>query len=180
MYLLATGYGVLGVCNDTAALVDFAVRGTTNMYPLLSTGRFLLHTGDVLMGTCEKLSKQADMTVIAKDARRLATAACFMESDIHCSPTQLIGAVRRFDANYPHSFFQITDDSREILHLMSKNYEKFLHSTVEVGRKSEVAFKDYLVDRTSFQEEMEDEVHEKESKPAIKMAESSDYSLLEK
>ena len=36
------GYGVLGVCNDTAALVDFAVRGETNMYPLLSTGRYLL------------------------------------------------------------------------------------------------------------------------------------------
>ena len=155
------GYGVLGVCNDTAALVDFAVRGSTNMYPLLSTGRFLVHTAAHLVETCDKLSEYEDMAVVAQDARRLATAACFMESDIHCSPTQLIGAARRFNANYPQSYFQITDDSREVMQHMSKEYEQFLQTTEKVGRKSEVAFKNYLVDQTSFQEEIESEVHSK-------------------
>jgi hypothetical protein len=179
------GYGVLGVCNDTAAIVDFAVRGTTNMYPLLSTGRFLMHTADHLMNTFEKLSAYDDLNVIAKDARRLASAACFMESDIHCSPTQLLGAVRRFDANYPESFFQITDDSREILHQMAKEYEKFLDGG-QSSLSTTVAFKDYLVDHTSYQEEFVDEVGEympkmiPEEAEELKIAESSDYSLLER
>jgi antirestriction protein ArdC len=138
----------LGVCNDTAALVDFAVRGSTNMYPLLSTGRFLMHTAAHLVDTHQKLSKYDDMKVIAKDARRLASAACFMESDIHCSPTQLIGAVRRFNANYPDSFFQITDDSREIMQYMATEYQSFLDTTAaQVNEKSEVAFKNYLFGR---------------------------------
>lgn len=138
----------MGVCNDTAALVDFAVRGSTNMYPLLSTGRFLMHTAAHLVDTHQKLSKYDDMKVIAKDARRLASAACFMESDIHCSPTQLIGAVRRFNANYPDSFFQITDDSREIMQYMATEYQSFLDTTAaQVNEKSEVAFKNYLFGR---------------------------------
>jgi antirestriction protein ArdC len=142
-----TGYGVLGVCNDTAALVDFAVRGSTNMYPLLSTGRFLMHTASHLVDLHEKLSKYDGMKTVAMDARRLASAACFMESDIHCSPTQLIGANRRFNANFPESYFQITDDSREIMQCMSKEYQAFLDRTVtEMGSKFEAAFQEYLTD----------------------------------
>jgi len=155
------GYGVLGVCNDTAALVDFAVRGSTNMYPLISTGRFLMHTAACLVETHEILSKHEGMQQVAHDARRLASAACFMESDIHCSPTQLIGAVRRFNANYPESYFQITDDSRKLMDQVSKEYQDFLNTNSKkkvdakkVGLKSEVAFMDYLVDHTSFQEDL--------------------------
>jgi hypothetical protein len=148
------GYGVLGVCNDTAALVDFAVRGSTNMYPLISTGRFLMHTSGHLVETYELLSKYPDMTVVAHDARRLASATCFMESDIHCSPTQLIGAVRRYNANYPESFFQVTDDSRQIVGNMSKDYQEFLDANpkAKLGRNAEVAFMEYTEERPSFQE----------------------------
>jgi hypothetical protein len=115
-----------------------------------------MHTSAHLVEMHEKLVKNDDMEIIAQDARRLASAACFMESDIHCSPTQLIGAVRRFNANYPNSYFQITDDSREIMQYMATEYESFLETNARaVGAKSEAAFKDYLVDRRSFQEEME-------------------------
>jgi antirestriction protein ArdC len=124
------------------------------MYPLLSTGRFLMHTASHLVGMHEKLSKYDGMKTVARDARRLASAACFMESDIHCSPTQLIGAVRRFNANFPESYFQITDDSREIMQHMAKSYQAFLDAAITVGRKSEVAFQEYLCDQTSFQEEI--------------------------
>lgn len=123
------GYGVLGVCNDTAALVDCAVRGSTNMYPLLSTGRFLMHVSAHLVRMWQVISQYDDMKQEADDTRRLAKAACFMESDIHCSPSQLVGAARRYLANYPTSCFQLTADSREVISSVSAQYETFLGGT---------------------------------------------------
>ena len=35
------GYGTLGMCNDSATMIDHAIRGETSAYPLLSTGRYL-------------------------------------------------------------------------------------------------------------------------------------------
>jgi antirestriction protein ArdC len=130
------------------------------MYPLLSTGRFLMHTAAHLVEMHKKLSKYDDMKTVAKDARRLASAACFMESDIHCSPTQLFGAVRRYNANFPESYFQITDDSRDIMQYMSKEYQTFLDMTTATnfGRKSEAAFQEYLGDQASFQEDLSPEL----------------------
>jgi hypothetical protein len=134
------GYGVLGVCNDTAAVVDSAVRGSTNMYPLLSTGRFLMHTATQLTKFCDTISTCTDdkdnkMKGVVIDARRLASAACFMGSDIHCSPTQMIGATRRFLANYPTSYFQTTEDSRNIMEIVSKEYRNFLGTNADGARE---------------------------------------------
>jgi hypothetical protein len=96
------------------------------------------------------------MEEAATDARRLASAACFVESDIHCSPTQLIGATRRYNANFPESYFQITDDSRALMQEVSKEYQDFLDTTnnKKVGRKSELAFMDYLLDHSSMKEDL--------------------------
>lgn len=125
------GYGVLGVCNDTAAIVDFAVRGETNMYPLISTGRFLMHTAKFLGGIHDGLlqnNKGADgkaskkMKASISDSLRLANAACNMRTDIHCSPKQMIGAARRYSANYPVSYFQINEDSKEVMQEIRMQY----------------------------------------------------------
>jgi len=113
------GYGLVGVCNDTAALIDSAVRGTTDMYPLLSTGRFLMHTARLLMKFHGCLSAQGDTgdTVL-----KLTRATCAMESDIHCAPDDAIDAARRYRANFPEAYFQITADSVEVMDKLSENY----------------------------------------------------------
>ena len=125
------GYGVLGVCNDTAAIVDYAVRGETNMYPLLSTGRFLMHTAKFLAGVHDALirySKGEDgkptkrMKASISDSLRLASAACNMKTDIHCSPKQMIGAARRYSSNYPTCYFQISEDSKEVMQEIRMQY----------------------------------------------------------
>ena len=128
------GYGVLGVCNDTAAIIDFAVRGETNMYPLLSTGRFLMHTAKHLMKFHNTItstinttdddedSDSDDMKKAANDTLRLASAACNMQSDIHCSPNEMIGAARRYRSNYPTSYFQITKESKDVMEELSNQY----------------------------------------------------------
>jgi len=125
------GYGVLGVCNDTAAIVDFAVRGQTNMYPLISTGRFLMHTAKLLgsvhdgllqnnKGADGKPSKKIKASI--SDSLRLASAACNMKTDIHCSPKQMIGAARRYSANYPVAYFQISEDSKDVMQEIRMQY----------------------------------------------------------
>ncbi len=118
------GYGVLGVCNDSAAFIDFALRGETNMYPLISTGRFLFHTGHRLLALKEALSQYP---AAAADVRRLLTAACNLDSDIHNSPFQLIGATRRYLANNPVSYFQLTEDSKKMMTAISQVYEDYVN-----------------------------------------------------
>jgi hypothetical protein len=121
------GYGVLGVCNDTAALLDYAIRGETNMYPLVSTGRFLLHTARRLLSLREALLDLPGLEQEVHDTRRLMAAACNMDSDIHTSPSHLAGATRRYLANQPKvAHFQLSLESAEILTNMSKRYEEFV------------------------------------------------------
>ena len=138
------GYGVLGVCNDTAAIVDFAVRGETNMYPLLSTGRFLMHTAKFLTGFHDSMlfySKGEDgkptkrMKAAIADTLRIAHAACNMSSDIHCSPKQMVGAAKRYASNYPTSYFQINEDSKEVMQEIRMQYLD-LESKLPEKRKS--------------------------------------------
>lgn len=133
------GYGVLGVCNDTAALIDVAVRGSTNMYPLLSTGRFLMHIANFLMAFHDQIvaadqhedehEHENESTAICKteqfaqDTLRLVKAACNMESDIHCAPHGMAGAARRYQSNYPTPYFQITEDSIGVMKEVAKQYE---------------------------------------------------------
>lgn len=154
------GYGVLGVCNDTAAFVDFAVRGTTNMYPLLSTGRFLMHTAAHLMDLWKKLSAYDDMKLAVGDTRILAAAACRMESDLHCSPVNLIGATRRYLANFPVSYFQIQEDSREEMKNISREYKAFLDGRrLDGGKQLSVSqFVDFLVGNNAIVDESANQV----------------------
>jgi len=111
------GYGLVGVCNDTAAMVDFTVRGQTDMYPLLSTGRFLMHTASFLVKIHDGMTNgkcSAKMKVAAADALRLASTAGIIQSDIHCNAKQMVGAYKRFKSNYPTPYFQINVDSLEV------------------------------------------------------------------
>lgn len=132
------GYGVLGVCNDSAAFVDFAVRGETNMYPLISTGRFLFHSGRRLLELKDSLSKHTGLETVTADLRRLVAAACQMDSDIHNSPSQLIGATRRYLANSPTSYFQLTEDSKNMMTAVAQIYQEYtgVHEQTEEAGKT--------------------------------------------
>jgi hypothetical protein len=141
------GYGVLGVCNDTAALVDVAVRGETHMYPLLSTGRFLMHIAKFLVGFHDGLLRSNEggasggtitktTTAAATDTLRLASAACNMQSDIHCSPNQMIGAARRYASSYPTAYFQISEDSKEVMKEISEQYVELESKLSKNDRRS--------------------------------------------
>ena len=127
------GYGALGVCNDTAAMVDYAVRGSTNLYPLISTGRFLMHVSRRCLRLYITLVEK-ECTEEAKDMRALMSAVCNMESDIHTSPSQLIAASKRFHLCHPKiAHFQLSQESKEILSSMEKMCKEFLQWTPDIS-----------------------------------------------
>jgi hypothetical protein len=119
------GYGVLGVCNDSAALIDFALRGETDIYPLISTGRFLFHCAHRLKVLRDAFSKDSSMAKAMRDLGLLLTAACTMESDIHNSPSQLISATRRYLVTSPQSYFQITEDSKKVMKSIAETFREY-------------------------------------------------------
>lgn len=128
------GYGVLGVCNDSAALLDYAIRGETNMYPLVSTGRFLLHIAQRALSLHKALLDLPGFEQEVHDTKRLITAACNIDSDIHTSPSHLVGATKRYLANSPKiAYFQLSLESSEILTNMSKLYEEFVEGEVNAN-----------------------------------------------
>ena len=131
------GYGILGVCNDSAAIIDYALNPTrgTNMYPLISTGRFLFHTSrrlqqfkQTLMDqqqqqqhqTLKKHSSIDNYNPIIQDVDKLVYTVCNIDSDIHNSPSHLSSATKRYCINNPISYFQLTEESKEILLSLSQ------------------------------------------------------------
>ena len=138
------GYGILGVCSDTAALLDFAIRGETSMYPLVSTGRFLMHIARRLLQLRYALAEIQALREEFLDTRRLMTAACTLDSDLHTSPSNLVSATRRFLAITPEiPHFQLTVESKRILLNMTNIYKEFVnwpeeHNEVDKVEKSDV------------------------------------------
>jgi len=119
------GYGVLGVCNDSAALIDFALRGETNAYPLVSTGRYLGHIVHSMVNLKKKLQDNPHVEEhLVKDLECLIGAASNIDSDIHSSPIAVSSAARRYLATYPKAVFRLSGESRDILKEMAAIHEE--------------------------------------------------------
>lgn len=124
------GYGILGMCNDSATLIDFALRGETNAYPLLSTGRYLNHIVAYLIKMKNELSeKSADGTNLQPaldDILCLIKSTSHLPSDLHISPATLIGTSARYSASYGVPVFQSTADAKAVLREMADMAREFL------------------------------------------------------
>ena len=132
------GYGLVGVCNDTAALLDFGVRGETNMFPLVSTGRFLIRLGrrliqlygnikdlEVAEGEGDHHRRQAT-TTLGDDIRRLIVACCHIPSDLQANPKNLISSSKRFLASQPELLcFQLEQESKKIMTNLKAMFDEF-------------------------------------------------------
>jgi len=79
------GYGVLGMCNDTSAIIDFAVRGETSAYPLLGTGRYLNHIFNYFLALKEVIQGKPNMKSALFDLNKLIKAITEMPTDTCCS-----------------------------------------------------------------------------------------------
>ena len=120
------GYGVLGMCNDSATLIDFALRGETMSYPLLSTGRYLIHIVSYLSKLKDEFmalrggtpgNEKLDLVVL--DTKSLIKSTSRMPSDLHISPSSLIDTSARYDSSYSLSVFQCISDAKVMLREMA-------------------------------------------------------------
>ena len=75
----------------------------------------------------DAISHRPGLEKTDNDLRRLVAAACQMDSDIHNSPSQLIGAYKRYLVNNPTSYFQLTEDSKTMMTAVAKIYEEYVH-----------------------------------------------------
>ena len=122
------GYGILGMCNDSSTLVDLALRGETQSYPLLSTGRYLYHIVSYLDKTKTELSERSmDMLKpVIGDISCLIKSGSTLPSDLHISPSTLIGTSERYESSYLVSIFQGTTDAKEILSELAEKARGYL------------------------------------------------------
>ena len=96
------GYGVLGMCNDTAILVDFSMK-KTSAYPLLSTGKYLHH----IVKLQKDLKKHPGTDAAVKDIDEIIRATASMPSDLHTSPGTIMNTAGRFLATCENPIFQL-------------------------------------------------------------------------
>ncbi|KAL7490906.1 hypothetical protein ACHAWT_000421 [Skeletonema menzelii] len=127
------GYGVLGMCNDSATLIDFALRGETMSYPLLSTGRFLIHIvsylsklKDEFMALRGKTLDDGKLDLVVFDTTSLIKSTSTLPSDLHISPSTLIDTSARYESSYALSVFQCIADAKDILREMANVARKHL------------------------------------------------------
>jgi hypothetical protein len=119
------GYGVLGMCNDSATLIDYALRGKTMSYPLLSTGRYLIHICAYLSKLKNEFMalrgtlKDEKLDLVVFDTASLIKSTSTMPSDLHISPSTLIDTFARYDSSYGLPVFQCISDAKVILREMA-------------------------------------------------------------
>lgn len=121
------GYGVLGMCNDSATIIDYAIRGETNSYPLLSTGRYLNHIVDFLINFKERLqsngAEKSKLKPAMKDLVALIKSTSNLPSDLHITPASIIDTAKRYKNSYLQ-VFQKTVEAEAILDEIAKRRKK--------------------------------------------------------
>jgi hypothetical protein len=128
------GYGILGVCNDTAALLDFAVRGETNMFPLVSTGRFMIRSGRRLIQMYQNIHSLEGGGSVGQDIGRLIAACCKIPSDLQASPVNLINSSKRFLGSQPKLLcFQLEQESETIMTSLKAIFDDFDETIQSLG-----------------------------------------------
>lgn len=119
------GYGLAGVCTDSAAILDFAIRGETNLFPLVATGRFLIRAGRRLIHLYEN-TKEIGSKKYSDDVKRLILAFCRINSDLHASPDALLSSSTRYLAFQPETAcFKVQEDGKSIMKNLMDVFEKF-------------------------------------------------------
>jgi len=89
------GYGINGVCNDTAAWLEQALFGSTHIYPITITGRFAIH----MMRRARELETQfqakKDFEAEAQATRDLLQGLTRLPSDMTNLPSGALDQCRR-------------------------------------------------------------------------------------
>jgi hypothetical protein len=125
------GYGLTAVCNDSAAVLQECLYGTSTIYPMTSIGSFMQRTLRYAQRFRDELKPHADSHEI-KDMCAIITAMRKIPSDLNASPTNALNAAKRMlHCLPPDRPFQLMNDTKNVM-------ESILHEA-EVEAEVEAA-----------------------------------------
>jgi hypothetical protein len=129
------GYGLTGVCNDSAALIEYAMSGTTNVYPLTFNGKFAMHNLRVARDLHRGLKRQRDESAMSvkgtmnKDLASLELllgAIMNLLSDTNTLPSEAADQCRRYLHCHPKdSPFSLMEQSRKVIEAVQADLDIF-------------------------------------------------------
>ena len=110
------GYGLTGVCNDTAGLLEYALSGKTHVYPLTFNGRFSMHNLRFARELKKNLQRTGSMSEGTRALDRLIAAMMALESDVNSLPSEALGQCKRqLHCMHPELPFALIRDSKDVL-----------------------------------------------------------------
>ena len=118
------GYGLTGVCNDTAAVTEQCLYGTSSVYPMSSIGRFMQLTLRYAQRFRNKLQELPNMKMEVDDLCALIKAMRKIPSDINASPTNASNAAKRMLHCLPQDRpFMLMDDTKKVMESILREEE---------------------------------------------------------
>lgn len=110
------GYGLTAVCNDSAAVIEQCLYGTSSIYPMTSIGRFMQLTLRYARRFRNELKKEINIEKEVDDLYALIRAMRRIPSDINASPTNAASAARRMLHCLPRERpFVLMDDTKVVM-----------------------------------------------------------------
>jgi hypothetical protein len=105
MDLINGGYGTIGVCNDSAAIVDATIRSSTDIYPLVSIGGFYYKVVQRAKELIDEIKSNLDEypPTALDEARELVKTMLVAPNDIHPVPKTIPDTVRRVLQSMPEN-----------------------------------------------------------------------------
>jgi hypothetical protein len=129
------GYGLTGVCNDSAALIEYAMSGTTNVYPLTFNGKFAMHNLRVARDLHRGLLNRLDGTAMSRheslssdleSLERLIGAIMNLFSDTNTLPSEAADQCRRYLYCHPKDPpFSLMVQSRNVIEEVQRDLDIF-------------------------------------------------------
>jgi hypothetical protein len=89
------GYGLVGVCNDSAAIMECIMHGETHIYPLTAVGKYSVQVMRKAKQFQAVLESTAGCSDEVKAIDDIIWAMKTLPSDIHACPSCMVGAITR-------------------------------------------------------------------------------------
>ena len=110
------GYGLTAVCNDSAAVIQQCLYGTSTIYPMTSIGRFTQLTMRYAQRFRNRLKDLPKMELEVVALCDLVKAMREIPSDINASPANAAGAARRMIHCLPQEMpFMMMEDTKKVM-----------------------------------------------------------------
>lgn len=109
------GYGLTGVCNDTAAWLEQSLFGSVHVYPITLTGRFAIHMMRRARELEERFKANKDAAE-AKATRDLMGALAVLPSDMTNLPSGVIEQCnRQLHCLHPERPFKLMQQTESVI-----------------------------------------------------------------